>query len=231
MLTNVVSALRRETYTGDPEGYRRLVAEAASAFELDPEVRRQGGDARGGARPRAGAARPCASRLRRARKASWARRAHAQAWSDTSCSCAESTSKWMDHLRAIDALRHGIGLRGYAQKRPEERVQGGGLQALREAARPPIEDDVTGPDPARRGARRPASAEGAARRLRRRRLPEPVRRRDPRRPAHPGAAARRPGDAAGAPGHAPRARLGRLRPDARPGRRSPRRSRRHRCPR
>jgi preprotein translocase subunit SecA len=35
-------------------------------------------------------------------------------------------AKWMDHLRAIDALRHGIGLRGYAQKDPKNEYKAEG---------------------------------------------------------------------------------------------------------
>ena len=51
-------------------------------------------------------------------------------------------AKWMDHLRAIDALRHGIGLRGYAQKDPKNEYKAEGF-ALFEKLLAAIEEDVT----------------------------------------------------------------------------------------
>jgi len=50
-------------------------------------------------------------------------------------------TKWMDHLRAIDALRHGIGLRGYAQKDPKNEYKAEGFQ-LFEKLMVAIEDEV-----------------------------------------------------------------------------------------
>ena len=51
-------------------------------------------------------------------------------------------TKWMDHLRAIDALRAGIGLRGYAQRDPKNEYKAEGydlFQKLLEA----VEDEVS----------------------------------------------------------------------------------------
>ncbi len=50
-------------------------------------------------------------------------------------------TKWMDHLRAIDALRHGIGLRGYAQKDPKNEYKAEGFK-LFEKLMVAIEDEV-----------------------------------------------------------------------------------------
>jgi preprotein translocase subunit SecA len=50
-------------------------------------------------------------------------------------------TKWMDHLRAIDALRHGIGLRGYGQKDPKNEYKAEGFQ-LFEKLMVAIEDEV-----------------------------------------------------------------------------------------
>jgi preprotein translocase subunit SecA len=50
-------------------------------------------------------------------------------------------TKWMDHLRAIDALRHGIGLRGYGQKDPKNEYKAEGFQ-LFEKLMTAIEDEV-----------------------------------------------------------------------------------------
>src|SRR5262245_6397613 len=50
-------------------------------------------------------------------------------------------SKWMDHLRAIDALRHGIGLRGYGQKDPKNEYKAEGFK-LFEKLKVAIEDEV-----------------------------------------------------------------------------------------
>jgi preprotein translocase subunit SecA len=47
----------------------------------------------------------------------------------------------MDHLRAIDALRHGIGLRGYAQKDPKNEYKAEGFK-LFEKLKVAIEDEV-----------------------------------------------------------------------------------------
>ncbi len=51
-------------------------------------------------------------------------------------------TKWMDHLRAITALRQGIGLRGYAQKDPKNEYKAEGY-ALFEKLMAVIEDDVS----------------------------------------------------------------------------------------
>jgi preprotein translocase subunit SecA len=50
-------------------------------------------------------------------------------------------AKWMDHLRAIDALRHGINLRGYAQKDPKNEYKAEGFK-LFEKLMVVIEDEV-----------------------------------------------------------------------------------------
>src|SRR5262245_54206834 len=50
-------------------------------------------------------------------------------------------AKWMDHLRAIDALRHGIGLRGYGQKDPKNEYKAEGFQ-LFEKLLVAIEEEV-----------------------------------------------------------------------------------------
>jgi preprotein translocase subunit SecA len=74
-------------------------------------------------------------------------------------------TKWMDHLRAIDALRHGIGLRGYAQRDPKNEYKAEGFK-LFEKLMVAIEDEVAslslrvrvqqGPPPGAGGA--PASS-------------------------------------------------------------------------
>jgi preprotein translocase subunit SecA len=80
-------------------------------------------------------------------------------------------TKWMDHLRAIDALRHGIGLRGYAQKDPKNEYKAEGFK-LFEKLMVAIEEEVAslslrvrvqqGPPPDQAGAQRPAvSASGS----------------------------------------------------------------------
>jgi len=51
-------------------------------------------------------------------------------------------TKWMDHLRAIDALRHGIGLRGYAQRDPKNEYKAEGFQ-LFEKLMVAIEEEVS----------------------------------------------------------------------------------------
>ena len=52
-------------------------------------------------------------------------------------------TKWMDHLRAIDALRHGIGLRGYAQKDPKNEYKAEGSK-LFEKLFEVIEEEIAG---------------------------------------------------------------------------------------
>ncbi len=77
-------------------------------------------------------------------------------------------AKWMDHLRAIDALRHGIGLRGYAQKDPKNEYKAEGsklFETLFETIEDEIaalmlrvqvrSDDVAQPPPSAYGAARP----------------------------------------------------------------------------
>ncbi|MFT7540771.1 MAG: preprotein translocase subunit SecA [Gammaproteobacteria bacterium] len=51
-------------------------------------------------------------------------------------------TKWMDHLRAITALRQGIGLRGYAQRDPKNEYKGEGFK-LFEKLLAAVEDEVT----------------------------------------------------------------------------------------
>ena len=43
----------------------------------------------------------------------------------------EIDAQWIDHLKSMEPLREGIGLRGYGQKDPEERVQEGRLRHVR----------------------------------------------------------------------------------------------------
>ena len=50
--------------------------------------------------------------------------------------------KWMDHLRAMDSLRAGIGLRGYGQKDPKNEYKAEGFR-LFENLLEAVEDDVT----------------------------------------------------------------------------------------
>ncbi len=50
--------------------------------------------------------------------------------------------KWMDHLRAMDSLRAGIGLRGYGQKDPKNEYKAEGFK-LFEKLLAAVEDDVT----------------------------------------------------------------------------------------
>jgi len=50
--------------------------------------------------------------------------------------------KWMDHLRGMDALRAGIGLRGYAQKDPKNEYKQEGFELFNKMLAA-IEDDVT----------------------------------------------------------------------------------------
>ena len=51
-------------------------------------------------------------------------------------------TKWMDHLRAITALRQGIGLRGYAQKDPKNEYKAEGFELFQKLLAA-IEDEVT----------------------------------------------------------------------------------------
>ena len=51
-------------------------------------------------------------------------------------------TKWMDHLRAITALRQGIGLRGYAQRDPKNEYKAEGFK-LFEKLLAAVEDEVT----------------------------------------------------------------------------------------
>jgi len=51
-------------------------------------------------------------------------------------------TKWMDHLRAITALRQGIGLRGYAQRDPKNEYKAEGFK-LFEKLIATVEDEVT----------------------------------------------------------------------------------------
>ncbi|MAB80558.1 MAG: preprotein translocase subunit SecA [Planctomycetes bacterium] len=51
-------------------------------------------------------------------------------------------TKWMDHLRAIDALRQGIGLRGYGQKDPKNEYKAEGAK-LFDKLFEVIEEEVT----------------------------------------------------------------------------------------
>jgi preprotein translocase subunit SecA len=50
--------------------------------------------------------------------------------------------KWMDHLRGMDALRAGIGLRGYAQKDPKNEYKSEGFDLFHKMLAA-VEDDVT----------------------------------------------------------------------------------------
>jgi len=52
-------------------------------------------------------------------------------------------AKWMDHLRAIDSLRAGIGLRGYAQKDPKNEYKSEGAK-LFDQLFVAIEDEISG---------------------------------------------------------------------------------------
>ena len=80
-------------------------------------------------------------------------------------------TKWMDHLRAIDALRHGIGLRGYGQKDPKNEYKAEGFQ-LFEKLMVAIEDEVAslslrvrvqqGPPPAQAQAQTSTGNTGSA---------------------------------------------------------------------
>ncbi len=53
-------------------------------------------------------------------------------------------SKWKDHLHAIDALKAGIGLRGYAQEDPKTAYKKEGTLLFEEKLLPAIEDEVSG---------------------------------------------------------------------------------------
>ncbi len=66
--------------------------------------------------------------------------------------------KWMDHLRAITALRQGIGLRGYAQRDPKNEYKAEGFK-LFEKLIATVEDEVTSLI-LRVQVRRPDSEEG-----------------------------------------------------------------------
>ena len=67
---------------------------------------------------------------------------------------------WREHLAALDYLRQGIHLRGYAQKNPEAGIQARGLRAVQPAARcgqgrcDARADDGAHPEPGRGRARR-----------------------------------------------------------------------------
>jgi preprotein translocase subunit SecA len=69
-------------------------------------------------------------------------------------------TKWMDHLRAIDALRHGIGLRGYAQRDPKNEYKAEGFQ-LFEKLMVAIEEEVASLSLRVRVEKTPPPGEGA----------------------------------------------------------------------
>ena len=79
-------------------------------------------------------------------------------------------AKWMDHLRAIDALRHGIGLRGYAQKDPKNEYKAEGYKLFQKLM-VTIEDEVSslslrvrvqqGPPPGEAAPARSVSGDGS----------------------------------------------------------------------
>ncbi|MSR61482.1 MAG: preprotein translocase subunit SecA [Planctomycetes bacterium] len=70
-------------------------------------------------------------------------------------------TKWMDHLRAIDALRHGIGLRGYAQKDPKNEYKAEGFK-LFEKLKTAIEEEVASLSLRVKVQQGPPSGQGAA---------------------------------------------------------------------
>jgi preprotein translocase subunit SecA len=51
-------------------------------------------------------------------------------------------SKWKDHLYAVDALKAGIGLRGYGQEDPKTAYKKEGTELFQERLLPAIEDEV-----------------------------------------------------------------------------------------
>jgi preprotein translocase subunit SecA len=51
-------------------------------------------------------------------------------------------SKWKDHLKAVDALKAGIGLRGYGQEDPKTAYKREGTKLFQEHLLPAIEDEV-----------------------------------------------------------------------------------------
>ena len=51
-------------------------------------------------------------------------------------------SKWKDHLKAVDALKAGIGLRGYGQEDPKTAYKKEGTKLFQEHLLPAIEDEV-----------------------------------------------------------------------------------------
>ncbi len=68
-------------------------------------------------------------------------------------------SKWKDHLHAIDALKAGIGLRGYGQQDPKVAYKKEGTQLFHEKLLPAVESEVASLI-LRIQARRPAEDEG-----------------------------------------------------------------------
>jgi preprotein translocase subunit SecA len=52
-------------------------------------------------------------------------------------------SKWKDHLHGIDALKAGIGLRGYGQQDPKIAYKKEGTEFFEEKLKPAIEDEVS----------------------------------------------------------------------------------------
>ena len=128
-------------------------------------------------------------------------------------------SHWREHLAALDHLRQGIHLRGYAQKNPEAGIQARGLRAVRrddrggEAGSDQAPDDGRGVAAGGGAAGRRQAARGkraaAARRLRgraRRGLRRRRSGRPPRSPRHSPWCARRRKSAATIPAPAARAR-------------------------
>ena len=134
MMTNVVVRMAG-TFRGDAEGFRGWF-QRSFGFELDPEK----------ARP-ATAEEPDTAPAVEAVLARYDERekelgTELQRRIDRHLLLHSIDTKWMDHLRAIDALRHGIGLRGYAQRDPKNEYKAEGFE-LFEKLMAAIEEEVS----------------------------------------------------------------------------------------
>ena len=136
MLENVVSRMAT-TFTGDADGYRGWF-QKAFGFELATSAATAATDEE---EPDTGPALEAVRKRFEEREKELGEELHRKI--EQHLLLRTIDSKWMDHLRAIDSLRHGIGLRGYAQKDPKNEYKAEGSK-LFERLFEVVEDEIAG---------------------------------------------------------------------------------------
>jgi preprotein translocase subunit SecA len=133
MMTNVVERMAG-TFRGDAEGFRGWF-QRCFGVDLDPESARVATGEEPDPAPAVEAA------VRRYDEREKELGEELQRRIDRHLLLHSIDTKWMDHLRAIDALRHGIGLRGYAQRDPKNEYKAEGFELFQKLMAA-IEDEI-----------------------------------------------------------------------------------------